>query len=60
MGAPMTPEPHPLSCHPHPESPHPLQSSRLYSAAEVVPILQVGVPPDVTEFENCTNTESFV
>ncbi len=39
--------------------PHELQSSRLTSVADVVPIRQVGDPPDVTVPENCTKTESF-
>ena len=51
--------PQPLSCQPQSDTPQPLQSSRLTSAAAVVPMRQMGVPLGSTEPMNCTNTESF-
>ena len=51
--------PQALSCHFQPEIPQPLQSSRLTSVAEVVPMRQVAPPEAVTLPENCTKTESL-
>src|SRR5262245_27106320 len=56
---PSTPTPQPLSCQPQLDKPQPLQSSRFISVADVVPIRQVAVPDDVTDFENWMKIESF-
>ena len=57
---PITSTPQPLSCQPQPARPQPLQSSRLYSAAEVDPMRQIGTRRRRRRCRsNWTNTESF-